>query len=184
VRAAAPHAATINQFITPENIVTVSTNAGDLVYVIRASLIDDKEMMSKLSVNQLTDFLLYVKEVHSLVVNARSEKSGRLCNVVFANDISGTRKAPDPKFSKALTESSKSYEKLYPSLAGPTMILNLPFVLQAFVGLFKPLFPKTVRERLKFESAPVLAKFKTLTPLTSDASARSSFLGEVDKLLR
>ena len=36
----------------------------------------------------------------------------------------------------------KSYEKLYPSLAGTTMILNLPFILNAFVGLFKPLFPK------------------------------------------
>jgi len=184
VRAAAPHAAAINQFITPENIMTISSNAGDLVYVIRASLIDDKELMDKVSVNQLTDFLLYVKEVHSLVVNARSERSGRLCNVVFANDISGTRKAPDARFSKALTESSKSYEKLYPSLAGPTMILNLPFVLQAFVGLFKPLFPKTVRARLKFESAPVLAKLKTLTPLTTDASSRTSFLAEVDKLLR
>ena len=32
---------------------------------------------------------------------------------------------------KALTASSKSFEKLYPGLAGPTMILNLPFILQA-----------------------------------------------------
>ena len=40
-------------------------------------------------------------QVHSLVVNARSERTGRLCNVIFANDITGTRKAPDPLFSKA-----------------------------------------------------------------------------------
>ena len=122
-------------------------------------------------------------QVHSIIVNQRSETTGRLCNVVFANDISGTRKAPAPDFAKALTESSKSYERLYPSLAGPTMILNLPFVLQAFVGLFKPLFPKTVRERLKFESAPVLAKLKTLMPLANDATSRKAFLAEVDKLL-
>merc|ERR1719498_1170997 len=129
-------------------------------------------MISKVSVDQLVDFLLYVKEVHSLCVNARSEKSGRLCQVIFANDITGTRKAPDPQFGKALTASSKSYEKLYPSLAGPTMILNLPFVLQAFVGLFKPLFPKSVQERLKFDSAPFLAKLNELTPLTSDNTKR------------
>ena len=56
---------------------------------------------------------------------------------------------------------------LYPSLAGPTMILNLPFILQAFVGLFKPLFPKSVQARLKFERAPFLADLGELTPLTT-----------------
>merc|ERR1711990_1112567 len=183
VRAAAPHAAAINPFITPKNILTLSTDEGDLVYVIRASLIEDKELMSKVSVDQLVDFLLYVKEVHSLCVNARSERTGRLCNVIFANDITGTRKAPDPMFSKALTASSKSYERLYPSLAGPTMILNLPFILQAFVGLFKPLFPKSVQARLKFERAPFLAKLPELTPLTADSNSRNSFLSEVDRLL-
>jgi len=153
------------------------------VYVIRASLIEDKAMMSKVSVEQLVDFLLYVKEVHSLVVNARSERTGRFCNVIFANDITGTRKAPDPQFSKALTASSKSYERLYPSLAGPTLILNLPFILQAFVGLFKPLFPKSVQARLKFESAPYLSKLGELTPLTTDMSSKQAFLAEVKTLL-
>jgi len=183
VRLAAPHAAAINPFITPKNILTLSTDEGDLVYVIRASLIDDKEMMSKVSVDQLVEFLLYVKEVHSLVVNARSLRTGRLCNVIFANDITGTRKAPDPLFGKALTASSKSYEKLYPSLAGPTMILNLPFILQAFVGLFKPLFPKSVQARLKFERAPFLANLGELTPLTTDSGKLKSFLTEVEQLL-
>ena len=183
VRLAAPHADAINPFITPKNIVTLSTSEGDLVYVIRASLIEDKAMMSKVSVEQLVDFLLYVKEVHSLCVNARSAATGRLCNVIFANDITGTMKPPDPQFSKALTASSKSYEKLYPSLAGPTMILNLPFLLQAFVGLFKPLFPKVVQERLRFESAPFLAKLGELTPLTTDGTKKSAFLREVDSLL-
>jgi len=183
VRAAAPHAAVINQFITPKNILTLSTDKGDLVYVIRASLVDDKEMMSKVSVDQVVDFFLYAKEVHSLVANARSARTGRLCNVIFANDITGTRKPPDPLFGKALTASSKSFEKLYPSLAGPTMILNLPFILQAFVGLFKPLFPKSVQARLKFEKAPVLSKLGELTVLVDDSSKRKAFLSEIDYLL-
>lgn len=184
VRAAAPHAAAINPYITPKNTLTLSTSDGDLVYVIRASLIDDKELMSKVSVDQLVDFLLYVKEVHLLVANARSMRTGRLCNVIFANDIKGTRKAPSPLFSKALTTSSKSYEKLYPGLAGPTMILNLPLILQAFVGLFKPLFPKTVQERLRFAQAPVLAKLQELTPLTADSQERKGFLAEIDGLIQ
>ena len=184
VRAAAPHAAIINQFITPKNIVTLSTDGGDLVYVIRASLIADREMMSKVSVEQLVEFLLYVKEVHMLIANARSERSGRLCKVVFANDITGVRSAPDGRFSQALTASSQQYEKLYPALAGKTMILNLPFILQSFVGLFKPLFPKSVQDRLEFARAPFLASLDELTPLTTDPTARAKFVAEVDGLLR
>jgi len=183
VRAAAPHAAAINEFVSPKNILTLSTEQGDLVYVIRASLVDDKKMMSKVSVDQVVDFFLYAKEVHSLVANARSKRSGRLCNVIFANDITGTRKPPDPLFGKALTASSKSFEKLYPGLAGPTMILNLPFILQAFVGLFKPLFPKSVQARLKFTQAPVLSKLGELTVLTTDSSKRKLFLAEINDLL-
>lgn len=184
VRAAAPHAAIINRFITPKNILTLSTDDGDLVYVIRASLIDDRALMNRVSVEQMGEFFLYVKEVHNLIADSRSEKSGRLCEVIFANDISGVRAIPDQRFSKALTASSQQYEKLYPSLAGPTMILNLPFVLQAFIGLIKPLFPKTVQDRLKFQSAPVLAGLKELTPLSTNNNSRNAFLMEVKRLLR
>jgi len=184
VRDMAPHAAQINKFITPKNILTMSMEDGvDMVYVIRASAIDDKGLMKKVSVQQMVDFFAYVKEIHSLIADRRSEKSGILAQVIFANDISGIRQPPDKNFSKALSNSSKQYEGLYPSLAGPTMILNLPFILQAFVALFKPLFPKTVQERLKFVRAPVLASLVQLTPLSNDKSTKNKFLNEVKELL-
>lgn len=183
VRDAAPHAAIINKYIGPKSVMTLSTDDGDLVYVIRASAIDDKKLMDEASVEQVCDFFLYAKEVHNIVANARSEQTGRMCSVIFANDISGVRKAPDRRFSKALTSSSDQYEDLYPSLAGPTMILNLPFVLQAFVGLLKPLFPKSVQERLVFKRAPVLAGLKELTPLATSDKTKTSFVKEVKTLL-
>jgi len=184
VRNAAPHAHIINKYISSKNIVTLSTANDDLVYVIRASAIDDKQMMDEVSVTQLSEFFMYVKEIHNLVANDRSIKNGRLCEVIFANDITGVRKPPDSRFSKALSSSSAQYENLYPSLAGPTMILNLPFILQAFVALFKPLFPKTVQARLKFLRAPVLANLPELTPLTTDLNTKRKFINEVDSLLR
>merc|ERR1712238_620372 len=101
----------------------------------------------------------------NIVANLRSVKTGRLCEVVFANDISGVRAIPDQRFSQALTQSSQQYERLYPSLAGPTMILNLPFFLQAFASFFKPLFPKSIQLKLKFLRAPVLGALRDLTPL-------------------
>eukprot|EP00956_Cyclotella_meneghiniana_P000508 scaffold557_cov75-Cyclotella_meneghiniana.AAC.10 len=183
VRDMAPHASLINNYITPKAVITTSTEDGDLVYVIRASQIDDKEMMNKCTVEQVCDFFMYAKEVHNIVANERSAKTGRMCSVLFANDISGVRKAPDKRFSKALTSSSDQYEDLYPSLAGPTMILNLPLILQAFVGLLKPLFPKSVQERLLFKRAPVLASLKELTPLAENMGVRLKFVREVKSLL-
>lgn len=183
VYASAPHADVINEFITPKAVMTLSTDDGDLIYVIRASQIDDKALMDRVSIEELGDYFLYAKEIHQTVANQRSAATGRLCNVIFANDISGVRKAPDGRFSKALTSSSDQYETLYPSLAGPTMILNLPFVLQAFVGLLKPLFPKSVQKRLVFTRAPVLKSLETLTPLAEDATTRQKFVAEVKSLL-
>ena len=57
-------------------------------------------------------------------------------------------------------------------------------LLQAFVGLFKPLFPKSVQARLKFEQAPYLSKLNELTPLTTDPKVKSDFLREVEGLLK
>ena len=183
VRDAAPHADVINPFITPKAVVTTSTEDGDLVYVIRASQINDKEMIDKVTVEQVCDFFLYATEVHNIVANRRSATTGRMSSVIFANDISGVRKAPDSRFSKALTSSSDQYESLYPSLAGPTMILNLPLILQAFVGLLKPLFPKSVQERLVFKRPPVLASLRELTPLGTDPDVKRKFVREIKGLL-
>jgi len=184
VRDMAPHAATINKFISPKNIITMSLEDGDLLYVIRASAIEDKKLMKSVSVQQMVDFFSYVKEIHSLIADMRSEKSGRLSQVIFANDISGIRQPPEKNFANALSSSSKQYAKLYPSLAGPTMILNLPFILQAFVALFKPLFPKAVQEKLKFVRAPVLASLTQLTPLSTDDRKKKQFLDEIRDLLK
>lgn len=184
VRDMAPHAATINKFISPKNIITMSLEDGDLLYVIRASAIEDKKLMKSVSVQQMVDFFSYVKEIHSLIADMRSEKSGRLSQVIFANDISGIRQPPEKNFANALSSSSKQYAKLYPSLAGPTMILNLPFILQAFVALFKPLFPKAVQEKLKFVRAPVLASLTQLTPLSNDDRKKKQFLDEIRDLLK
>jgi hypothetical protein len=117
-----------------------------------------------------------VKEVHSIIVNERTVRSGRLCGVIFANDISGIRNIPDQRFSKALTDSSAQYEKLYPSLAGTTMVLNLPFLLQAFVGLFKPLFPKSVQvSQLNPNSTPDLSQLnQDFTPDLSQLNPNST----------
>ena len=182
VNDAAPHAALVNQYITTNQIVTLSTAEGDLVFCIRAAALDDASLMSAVTVEQLTDFFLYTKEIHSLVADARTAASGRLCRVLLANDLGGLNLAGDASFRSALSASSKAATRLYPSLAGPTLLLNLPFLLQTLVSLFKPLFPPAVLERLKFAKAEKLGLVADLATLTTDAGARDAVLGELQEI--
>ena len=65
------------------------------------------------------------------------------------------------------------------------MILNLPFLLQAFASFFKPLFPKSIQIKLKFLRAPVLGGFRELTPLGNPKGRQQqAFLVEIEKLLQ
>jgi len=47
VRDAAPYSSIINQYITPSQVLTTTSNKGDFLYCIRAAKINDKELMSK-----------------------------------------------------------------------------------------------------------------------------------------
>ena len=79
VRDAAPNAAKINPYITPSTTLTTSSSQGDLVYCIRAGLIDDTKLMANLdTVDDLVDFFLYCKEVNALVANDRSLEQDKL----------------------------------------------------------------------------------------------------------
>ena len=181
IRDAAPHANAVNAYITPSQIATLSMPEGDLLFCIRAAAIDDAGLMSSVTVEQLTDFFLFTKEIHEQVADARSAASGRLCRVVLANDLGGLNLAGDASFRSALSASSKAAARLYPSLAGPTLLLNLPFLLQALVSLFKPLFPKSVLERLKFEQSSTVPE--DLASLLTDAPTRDAFTAELTTII-
>ena len=161
----APHHEIIKQFINEKNVLTMINKDKDLIYIIKSNMIDDNSMMSKLTVKQVSQFLAYVKEVHHIVANKYSIETNRLCKVI-------------------LSVSSKEYEKYYPLLARETLILNLPFILQAFVTLFKPLFPKSIQESLIFKKAPYVKSVTQLTSLTEDIKAKNMFLDEINSIIK
>jgi CRAL/TRIO domain len=183
VRDAAPNADQINQYITPSTTLTTTSSQGDLVYCIRAGLIDDKALMASLSsVDQLVDFFLYCKEINALVANDRSLDQDRLVTVITVNDLNGLQLiGGDATFRQALSAASKQANKLYPALSGPTLLLNLPVLLSAIVKLFTPLFPPEVNARLKFERGP-LKDVQELLDVTHGGKDRASFLQDLDAL--
>ena len=179
----APHYHIIKQFINEKNVLTLTNRNKDLIYIIKSNMINDNLMMSKLTIEQVSQFLAYVKEIHHIVVNKYSIENDRLCKVIFVNDVSDIMRQPNPEFSKALSVSSKEYEKYYPLLARETLILNLPFILQAFVTLFKPLFPKSIQDSLIFRKATYIKSVTQLTSLTENIEARNMFLDEIDSII-
>jgi hypothetical protein len=183
VRNAAPYAEKINQYITPSTTLTTSSSQGDLIYCIRAGKIDDADLMSSLdSVDNLVDFFLYCKEINALVANNRSMDQNRLVTVITVNDLNGLKLiGGDATFRQALSAASKKANDLYPALAGPTLLLNLPFLLSALVKLFTPLFPPEVNARLKFERGP-LKNVNELMDISHGGKDRTLFLKELDAL--
>jgi len=186
VRDNAPHASVVNKYITPSQCLTTTINSGDLCYCIRAGKIDDVALMSEVSVDQMTEFFLYCKEVNSLVANMRSEQTDQLITVLTANDLLGVKLiGGDATFRKALSAASTKANDLYPNLPGPTFLLNLPRLLGALVKLFTPLFPKEVRARLKFAAGPLkdIEDLVEISPSGNPAS-RELFLTQIDDLLK
>lgn len=187
VRAAAPYASVVNDFITEASIVTTSSRAGDLIYCIRAASIDDTALMNAISVENLANFFLYTKEVNAAVANQRSIGSDRLVCVCTANDLSGVKViGGSAEFRKALSAVSQRANELYPTLSGPSLLLNLPRLLTALVKIFTPLFPEEVRKKIKFARGPlsdVTALNEILAGSGGDGSKRDNFLTAVEELI-
>lgn len=185
VRDMAPYASIVNKYITPSQCLTTTVKSGDLCYCIKAGKIDDVALMNELSLEQMTEFFLYCKEVNALVANKRSMETDKLLSVLTANDLSGVKLVGgDATFRKALSAASNKANQLYPNLSGTTFLLNLPTLLSALVKIFTPLFPDEVRKRLKFEQGP-LRDVKELIEISpgGNVASRNLFLKQIDDLM-
>jgi len=132
--------------------------------------------------SNMVDFFLYCKEVNTAVANSRSLEQDRLVCIVTANDLAGVKLVGGSKeFRTALSDSSKLSVDLYPNVAGPTLLLNLPALLGALVKLFTPLFPAEVKKKLRFERGP-LKDVDSLTEITS-GPGKQEFLSSLDNLV-
>lgn len=154
VLAAAPYADKISKYITPSQMVVVSTKVGDLVTCIRASTIDSEALMKEVSEEEMTEFFIYAREVNSAIAELRT-RAGHVCRLISANDLTGVSKFPDQAFQNALTGSAKKAVTLYPGYSGPTVLLNLPWLARMLVSVLTPLFPGAVRDKIKFARTPM-----------------------------
>jgi hypothetical protein len=187
VFALAPSASIIGQYITPRNCITTTTDQGDLVYCIRAGAIQDVELFKVVTIPEMIDFFLYVKEVHALVCDIRSIHCDQLLHTITCNDLSNVKLiGGSSDFRKALSQSSTiASTVIYPSTyTGPTLLCNLPMLLSALIQLFTPLFPDKVKERLKFVQGPLSSVTNLQDVATaSSANPRNEFLQQLQDIV-
>jgi hypothetical protein len=116
------------------------------------------------------------------VANARSLKNDRLVSIISLNDLTGAKFfGSDARFRKALSATSAKTTVLYPGLAGPTLLLNLPRLVGSLVQLFVPLFPKEVRKKIIFAQGP-MRDVNSLRDLAVPGTPREKFMDSIDKL--
>lgn len=180
---AAPHAAAIGEYLKSRQCITTSLpSTKDLVYCIRAGKIDDNGLMAAVSVDDMTDFFLYSREVNSAAADMRSLQTDSLIKLITCNDLSGVKIIGGSKdFRNSLSAASKKATALYPSLNARTLMLNPPKLLGALVKLFTPLFPKSVRNKLVFVSGP-LKDVEDLKEIVEGGSGRDEFVTQVNDL--
>jgi len=78
-----------------------------------------------------------------------------LTQVSTLNDLRGINLFSSSEFRDVLSAVSKRSSTYYPSMARITVLANLPKLLQGVVKLFTPIFPKAVRDKLKFVTVDV-----------------------------
>jgi len=184
VEQAAPHSDRIGKYLTSVQCITTSLpSSNDLVYIVRAGKIDDKALMSSVSVDEMIEFFLYVKEVNAAIADIRSVETDSLIKVITCNDLSGVKLVGGSSdFRSALSLSSKKAVELYPALSGRSLLLNLPSLLGALVKLFTPLFPDAVRKRIRFEKCRPLKNVDNLMQVVERGAVRDEFIEQIDML--
>ncbi|KAJ8600053.1 hypothetical protein CTAYLR_001833 [Chrysophaeum taylorii] len=182
VLSAAPFSEKIAPFVGAAKLLTLRNAKNDgLVYAIRAGEVDDKSLMAAVTPDELAQFFLYAKAVNEIVCAKLAAETNELSDVVTVNDLKGVDLFGDATFRQVLSRTSKRGDQVFPGLAGPTILLNLPPLARALVKIFKPLFPKSVQNKLKFAEFDLLDSPEQL--LDRASPAREAFLTEIDAIL-
>ena len=146
--------------------------------------VDVEEAVDTLAMRRLQHSFLYSKAVNARVCALLSLKTGVLVTVVTVNDLKdvslrSTKLAG--QFRAALGGAARRGDRLFPTLAGPTVIANLPKAIQLLVGLVANLFPVSVRRFLTF--ARIDSLDDGLRRLLVEPDASAVFLDDVDSTM-
>mmetsp|Transcript_30333 Transcript_30333/g.68574 ORF Transcript_30333/g.68574 Transcript_30333/m.68574 type:complete len:389 (-) Transcript_30333:143-1309(-) len=121
------------------------------VHVIRGGHCNAKGLMHTLSHEQVVDWLLYLKEIYFNMCDERTRKTRKMVKSITIMDMDNYSIFDgEPRFFKALGESSKLSAVYYPQLLGKTVILNAPSYMRALMSTVSVFLPKSTLNKIAF----------------------------------
>lgn len=131
--AGAPHREQMKKY-SCSTIHGTQLNGGPIL-IIRAGLAEPSKMMSNLTVDEVTEFLLFQDEVAYLQCDRVTRETRQLTKLLVINDMRGFNLLNNSqKFFEALGKSSKISEKLYPQLLQKTVTTNPLFIYKILLN--------------------------------------------------
>lgn len=151
----APHLSKLLQYIDGDGdqINHITSTWGDICYILREAAVKEG-IMQTVSVEELSEFFLYVRELNARWCYARTNTTRSICQVIALQDMDGVDGSQSDDFRKALTDAYEQTEALHPLVTGPTVLFNVPLQLK-MANVFKPLFPKTMQAKIRMEDGRI-----------------------------
>ena len=144
-----PNASTFLKFQTVGDIST--TFQGWTTYVVRTAHSDLPSLMGAMSVQEVSDYLTYSKELQWREVDRLTRATGVLVKNISVIDLNGfSFFGADRRFFKALGDSSKVSAVVFPQLLGATICVNAPSFIQLLISSFGSLMPKSATDKQRF----------------------------------
>uniref|UniRef100_A0A7S0WGT6 CRAL-TRIO domain-containing protein n=1 Tax=Pyramimonas obovata TaxID=1411642 RepID=A0A7S0WGT6_9CHLO len=123
---------------------------GEPVFMVRAGISNPKEVMNRVTHEQMMFKLLHTRERLFQICDKETRERRELVKALTLNDLNhvSLMGGTDRRFMKALTDASKVAEELYPQLLGRAIIINVPSFFSTLFGLFKSLLSKKTLEKM------------------------------------
>lgn len=148
------------------------TMSGNPIFVVRTGLGDPKGTLKALTIDECVEHLIFSNEVGFQKIDKNTRKYGKFCKTIAVIDMDGfSIFKGDKNFFKALGDSSKLSEKVYPQLNGAGVLINTPATLRIIMRAFKTFQSKRSLEKQKIcpvtnsktkdaNECPFLTKYK------------------------
>ena len=144
-----PNASTFLKFQTVGDITTKFQ--GWTTYVVRTAHSDLPSLMGAMSIQEVSDYLTFSKELQWRECDILTRETGILVKNISIIDMNGfSFFGADRRFFKALGNSSKLSANVFPQLLGATICVNAPSFIHLLINSFGSLMPKSATDKQRF----------------------------------
>ena len=144
-----PNASTFLKFQTVGDID--AKFAGWTTFVVRTAHSDLTACMNALSVQEVSEYLTFSKELQWRECDRLTRETGVLVKNISIIDMNGfSLFGADRRFFAALGDSSKKSAIVFPQLLGATICVNAPSFIQLIVKAFSPFMPQSALDKQRF----------------------------------